>query len=140
MLSQYQQLQAETTSPGRRILLLFDGMIRFVENALDSHTAQNEDDRRYYVGRAQAILLVLMGTLDVNMAGELGTNLMRLYNYTFDLLSQGDQNGDETSLRQGLSMLRELREAWAEADAIFRRNDAASAPVLPVKNALSLVG
>ncbi len=144
LLSQYQNNQAEMLSPGKRILMLFDGMIRFTENAIESHLARNEDDRRYYIGRAQAIVLALMGTLNVEVAGELGTNLMRLYNYIFDLLLDGDRAASDDarlkSLRQALKMIRELREGWAEADAALRRNRTDSLPVAPVKNALSLVG
>ncbi|MCS6863153.1 MAG: flagellar export chaperone FliS [Abditibacteriales bacterium] len=144
LLSQYQNNQAEMLSPGKRILMLFDGMIRFAENAIESHLARNEDDRRYYVGRAQAIVLALMGTLDREIAGELGDNLMRLYNYIFDLLMEGDHAADDEvklkSLRQALEMIRELREGWAEADAVLRRSGTEGLPVTPVRNALSLVG
>jgi flagellar protein FliS len=144
LLSQYQNNQAEMLSPGKRILMLFDGMIRFTENAIESHLARNENDRCYYVGRAQAIVLALMGTLNVEIAGELGVNLMRLYNYIFDLLMEGDRAASDDaklkSLRQALKMIRELREGWAEADAALRRNRTDSLPIAPVKNALSLVG
>jgi flagellar protein FliS len=140
LLTQYQNRQAETIGPGKRILMLFDGMIRFTENALESHRAQNADDRRYYVGRTQAILLSLMGTLDRDLAGEVGENLVRLYDYIFDLLSQADQTGNEAALHQALSTLRELREVWAEADAIARRSETMPAPAAPTPSAFSLVG
>lgn len=144
LLSQYQNNQAETLSPGKRILMLFDGMVRFTENAIESHLARSENDRCYYIGRAQAIVLALMGTLNRQIAGELGDNLMRLYNYIFDLLMDGDRAASDDaklkSLRQALKTIRELREGWAEADAALRRSQAEALPVAPVSNALSVVG
>lgn len=119
--SNYQQMQAETASPGKLVVMLFDGVIRFAQTACECLRGEDEVGLRYNLMRAQNILVSLMGSLDLKRAGELGPNLLRLYDFIYDRLQEAGEKRDLQALELARNMLSELREGWAQADIAYRQ-------------------
>jgi flagellar secretion chaperone FliS len=113
---QYQQAQIETASPTRLIVLLYDGAIRFCSLALEAMQARNLEVQNTNLIKAQRILAELMGSLNREAGGEVAENLFRVYSHMLEQLVTGNLHDEPKPVESVLTMLRELRETWAEVD------------------------
>lgn len=110
----YQAVAVETASPLQLVVMLYDGAIRFCGAAEDALHRGDAETARERIGRAQAILEELVGSLDVEAGGELAQNLYRLYEYmNFRLIEASVRQAPEP-VAEVARLLRELRLAWAE--------------------------
>ncbi|HOB86149.1 MAG TPA: flagellar export chaperone FliS [Bacillota bacterium] len=112
----YQRYRAnavETADPGRLILLLYDGALRFINQAEQALEGQDYEQAHYKLLRAQDIIAELMGSLDLEQ-GELAVNLFRLYDYMHYRLIQANIKKSAAPLQEVSAMLKSLRESWQE--------------------------
>lgn len=114
-LAHYQQAQIETASKERILVLLFDGMIRFATLAKKALEANDLAALGMNCVKVQNIVTELMATLDDQAAGEMGENLMRLYEFIHHSTVQANLERNATHLDDALAIIRPLRETWAEA-------------------------
>ena len=82
----YQSQAVLTTSPGHLVLMLYDGVLRFLGQAEEAFALPEEAPRRIEridtaITRAQNILAELNGNLDHEAGGEYSAQLARLYDY-----------------------------------------------------------
>src|ERR1051326_3272791 len=82
--SRYQEMQVQTT-PGRLVVMLYDGMLRFLYLGLDGMRRGELEAQAANLGKAQAILCELMGTLDLGV-GKMAHDLSSLYHYCLERL------------------------------------------------------
>src|SRR5882672_10965676 len=87
----YRQVATQTASPGQLVLLLYNGIIRFLEQA---RLGFNLDDPKEFneainnnIQRAQAIIQELDAALNIKEGGTFADTMRRLYDY-FDRLLQ----------------------------------------------------
>jgi len=108
----YHQNQVMTTSPEELILMLYDGGIKFINQALIAQEELNWPQVGWNVVRSQRIVHYLNLCLDNEAGGDLARNLEALYQYINRRLSDGylDKNAEPT--QEALSLLRNLRDAW----------------------------
>lgn len=111
---QYRSVAVETAQPAQLIVMLYDGAIRF--NLAAQEALQNGDLAALSekIGRVQAILEELIGTLNLEAGGEIAQNLYRVYEYMNYRLIQGQIKRDQEQLVEVERLLRDLRGAWAE--------------------------
>ena len=62
--AQYRQNSVETASPTRLVVMLYDGAIRFLSQALAAMQAGQHAQQSVLIGKAQAIIAHLHDTLD----------------------------------------------------------------------------
>lgn len=127
-LATYENQQIETASPEQLLLMLYDGAIRFLNEAL---RAMREEDWETYNAKlikAQNIVSELMASLDVKLAGELGQNLFKLYDYIHYRLVQANMKKDEAMVNEALMHLKDLRVTWGEAVVIAKKEKQFDAP------------
>ncbi len=124
---QYQQAQVETASPTRLVVLLYDGAIRFSARALEAMQAQDLHTQNTNLIKAQKIVGELMGSLNHENGGEVSGNLLRVYAYLWDQLVEANLHGRADVLEGAISLLRELRESWAEVDRLAASGQATNA-------------
>jgi flagellar protein FliS len=109
----YLQQAVLTATPGRLVVMLYDGALRFLFQAA---TAMREganaqaDDR---IGRAEAIVNELMITLDMSH-GEIPSRLQGIYAFCNRLMIEATLERNPDKLDTTHELLSELREAWAE--------------------------
>jgi len=111
----YRKNQVTTVPPGRLVLLLYDGAIRFLNQggpALERGDIQATSDN---LCRAQEIIGTLLGALDREAGGSLAENLANLYNYVLRLVTRANVEKDSRPLREAVALLGELRSGWQEA-------------------------
>ena len=114
----YKAQSVQTASPGKLVLMLFDGYLRFTTAARRSFeetdfTKRNEGVNNNLI-RAQNIVTELQSSLDMSVPGELPGTLYRLYDYVLHQLQQSNLQKKEEPIDEADKVISELREAWAE--------------------------
>lgn len=112
----YRQIAAQTAPPGKLVLMLFDGALRFLASALsgfesDDPAVRNEAIHNNIL-KTQAIVNELNVSLDMNAGGELATHLRRLYQYLDARLWESNIKKDPTGLEEAVERLSVLRDSW----------------------------
>lgn len=117
----YRTAQVSTASPGQVVVSLYDGALRFVQQAAAAYGAGNAPAGRAAVVKVERIVLELMSSLDPERGGQLATALLRLYQYMIERLSAARESAGGPGLREVEELLETLRDAWAEADRQVRQ-------------------
>lgn len=109
----YKKTSAETISPGRLLIMLFDGAINSVQKAIEDIDSQRVAEAHKNMVKAQDIILELRNTL--NMDYSLSGQLWELYDYLYRELVEANIHKDRLALEKILPFLSELRQTWQEA-------------------------
>ena len=114
----YKAQSVQTASPGKLVLMLFDGYLRFTTTAKKSFdeedlTKKNEGINNNLI-RAQNIVTELQSSLDMSVPGELPGTLYRLYDYVLHQLQQANLQKKAEPIDEADKVISELREAWSE--------------------------
>lgn len=115
----YQTQAILTASPGQLVLLMYDGALRFMAQARAAFALPEDNYSRIQsintsLLRAQAVLAELRANLDLKAGGELAANLDRLYDYHLRRLQEANLRKDEAPVIEVETLVRSLREGWAE--------------------------
>lgn len=114
-LNQYKKAQVQTASPEQILIMLYDGAIRFLNQA--KVHMQNSDIEQSHTNiiKAQRILTEFMSSLDMDLGGEMAENLFNLYEYLHHRLVQANIKKDTEAIDEVLEHLRGLKATWEEA-------------------------
>jgi flagellar protein FliS len=115
-LKAYRETQIKTATPGRLIIMLYDGAVTSLNIAIEI-LEKNEhklDTVSNNVIKAQDIISELMVSLDFEKGGEIAKNLFNIYMYMNRELLSGNIKKDVEPLKNVRKFLMELREAWNE--------------------------
>jgi flagellar protein FliS len=110
--NRYLETAVETASPARLIVMLYDGAIRFINEAAYAMQQRDYETQNAKLQRAQKILAELISSLDFDKGGEIAENLFRLYTYMYNQLVEANINDDRERLEHVVHLLSELRKAW----------------------------
>ena len=110
--NRYLETAVETASPARLIVMLYDGAIRFINEAAHAMQQRDYETQNAKLQRAQKILAELISSLDFDKGGEIAENLFRLYTYMYNQLVEANINDSRDRLEHVVHLLSELREAW----------------------------
>lgn len=114
----YKKIATQTASPGQLVLMLFDGAIRFLEQARSGFGLDDPGEFHLTINnnilRAQAIIDELNGSLDMARGGEIAHHLRALYNYLDRRLDESNRTKTPEGIRECLERLNVLRAAWFE--------------------------
>jgi flagellar protein FliS len=128
----YKTQSVQTASPGKLVLMLFDGYLRFTAAAIKSFDEPDFSKRNEGINnnliRAQNIVTELQSSLDMSVPGDLPGTLYRLYDYCLNNLQQANLNKDRDPIDHSDKVINELRDAWAEMLAQNSDSDQQSAP------------
>jgi flagellar protein FliS len=112
----YQQQAILTAPPGRLVVMLYDGCLRFLHQ---SAHALREGDRTLSLSRmrrAEAIIDELTVTLDHERGGQIASRLHGIYVFCRRHLLEAWRESDPEKIDQVIGLLGELREAWTETE------------------------
>lgn len=114
----YRKQAVLTASPGQLVLMLYDGILRFLAQAQEAF-AEEESVRRIErihtsLEKANNILLELQSNLDLDRGGDYAENLDRLYDYYQRRLVEANLRKHVQPVVEVESLVRQLRDAWAE--------------------------
>ncbi len=111
----YTENQIMTASPARLVSMLYEGGIRFLDEAVEAVEAGDFIKANEKIKRVQDIVMELNLSLDMENGGSLAQNLRALYNYIFQQLIQANVKKDTETLKEVRSILSDLNGAWKEA-------------------------
>jgi flagellar secretion chaperone FliS len=112
----YRQQAILTAPPGRLVVMLYDGCLRFL---FQSAHAMREGDRQtslQRMRRAEAIIDELTVTLDHDRGGVIASRLHGIYAFSRRQLLDAWREGDADKIDEVSGLLSELRDAWAEIE------------------------
>ncbi|MCD6365703.1 MAG: flagellar export chaperone FliS [Planctomycetes bacterium] len=111
-ISAYQENAVTTQSSGHLIVMLYDGAVKFLKQAIDAMEAGNIADKGRFITKAMDIINELDGVLDMDAGGDIALNLRRLYCFMRGHMVQANIKSDPRMLRDVISLLEELNESW----------------------------
>ncbi|HZK57330.1 MAG TPA: flagellar export chaperone FliS [Clostridia bacterium] len=110
---QYKQSSIITASPQRLVLMLYNGILKFI-GLSKIHIEKNDVAKaNESILRAQDIIQELNITL--NMDYEVSEGLRSLYTYILEILVNANIYKDIKYLDEAAGMVTELRDTWKEA-------------------------
>lgn len=109
----YRNTAIETASPGKLLLMLYDGAIRNLDAARTAMINKDVENSHKHLLKAQDIILELMCTL--NMDYEIAKDLYRLYDFMYRHLIQANVRKDPEMVADVRELLAELRATWDQA-------------------------
>ncbi|MDI6603710.1 MAG: flagellar export chaperone FliS [Thermoanaerobacteraceae bacterium] len=116
MINPYQQYKENsilTASPEELVLMLYNGILRFTEEAKIAIGNKNFERANNSIIRAQDIVSELSATLD--MEYDISKNLYSMYDYIMRRLIEANLKKDINILDEVKGLVKDLKEAWSEA-------------------------
>ncbi len=114
-ISRYKAVQVTTSSPGHILVMLFDGIFRFMDEAKEALAAGDRARYGQRISKAHAILEHLAATLDHAVSPDLCANLEALYLFCMGHLADANSHRDLAKLEAVARILEPLRDAWRTA-------------------------
>ncbi len=109
----YTQVDVETASQGKLIVMLFNGAIKRAEEAKRQLKSGKKESVHNNLIRAQDIIGELRAALDMK-AGEIAANLDQLYEYFQHLLVTANVKKDAAPIEECVNMMTDIRNTWEE--------------------------
>jgi flagellar protein FliS len=113
----YREAAALTASPAQLVVMLYDGVERFLRQAevvMGEGDVVRCNDR---LQRAEAIIDELLSTLDKEQGGQVAERLEGIYVFCKRLMLEARLEHAPAKLETARRFMRELRESWAELAA-----------------------
>lgn len=108
----YQQQSLAGMNGVELIVALYDGMVRFLYRAIRAIETNNVEERRYAVKRTLDILIHLQSRLRMDIGGSSAKALAEFYAAIFALCINGSRLASTERLKEAISCIRDVREAW----------------------------
>ena len=121
-LNNYRQNQILFSTPAQTVLMLYEGAIRFLGQAINKLIEKgNMGEKAKLVEKAVNIIDYLKSCLDKDNGGEVTDNLDRIYEYMLIELTEANLNNDKRKIEEVVKLFLPLAEAWA--DICRKQND-----------------
>jgi flagellar protein FliS len=120
-IASYRQNQILSSTPAQTVLMLYEGAIRFLREAIKELVEKrNIGEKAKRIEKAVNIIDYLKSCLDKDNGGEVAHNFYRIYEYMLIGLTQANLHNDKNKIEEVVKLLLPLAEAWAE---ICRKQD-----------------
>jgi flagellar secretion chaperone FliS len=113
--NKYRQTQAETATSGELVVMLYDGIVRFVGEAISANEKGDAKTVGMKLTRAIDIIAYLQSTLREDVAPELVAALDRVYCSWTAILVGANIDKDLDSMEAVRTQAADLRSAWETA-------------------------
>ena len=124
----YFRTRVLTATPEQLQMMLFDGALRFGEQARAALEAKNWESSHSLLTRMQKVVMQLNSTLKHDLYPELCGKLAGLYNYAYRRLVEANMKHRIDALDEAMRVLRYQRETWALVqDQLAKRKAGAAA-------------
>ena len=116
-LKEYQANSVGTADQKQLIIMLYEGVLRFVNAAESNMTSfKTYDKANTNILRAQDIFTELMVSLNIEQGGEIAQNLLNLYAYCKSQLLEANLQKKVEFLKSVKKVVSELLEAWKQIE------------------------
>ncbi|WII37237.1 flagellar export chaperone FliS [Paenibacillus thiaminolyticus] len=108
----YQKNKYETASPHKLILMLYNGALKYINQAESALVEGNHSSAHQNILKVQDIIYELIACLNEREGGEIAKNLKNLYLYVIDQLVQANIQKSSKPLAEVRSVIQSIKEAW----------------------------
>ncbi|HHV96001.1 MAG TPA: flagellar export chaperone FliS [Clostridiaceae bacterium] len=117
--NQYKENTIFTSTPEELTLMLYNGLVKFIMQAQLAIEEKQFEKANSSIIRAQDIVFELQNTLDHKY--EISKSLALLYDYMHRRLVDANLSKDKDILEEVLGYATELRDTWAQAMKIAKK-------------------
>ena len=121
--NRYKQNHMNTAQPGDLVVMLYDGIVRFLTNAVRASEESDPATTGYSITRALDIIAYLQAILRSDVAPELADRLDSAYSAWSTGLVKANIDRDPEALREILGQVQGLRDAWNEANEMVKSGE-----------------
>lgn len=107
----------QTMAKTKQIILLYDAVIRYVQQAEEAIKNKQIEARFNALDKACTIVFGLQGCLDFEQGGDIAQTLYSFYSSIDARLLRIQRDNNAESCAQIIKELKMMREAWSEIDA-----------------------
>lgn len=113
-IRRYQETAVTSVGPERLIVMLYEGLVGYLEQARAAIGAGDRVARTQSISRAQSIVLELKSALDHEVGGTIARNLEALYDFVFHESVAAQLENKAVHLDHCLRVLAPLLDAWRQ--------------------------
>ena len=110
----YLQTQVTTTSQGDVVVLLYDGAVKFLNQAKERLVSNDMAGKGLSISKALDIITELDGSLNLEKGGDIARNLHGLYVFCQNHLVKANINKSAEMIDEVIHVLSGLRSAYSE--------------------------
>jgi flagellar protein FliS len=114
-MDNYSARALEGASGVELTVALYEGIIRFMYNAIEAADRGDAGKRRYAVKRAMDIVIHLQATLNMDIGGKPAEALADFYTAMFALMLQGSQANSREKFEHVIACVKNVRDAWVKS-------------------------
>ena len=129
---QYQKASVETLSPGKLLLMLFDGAINSLNRAKAAIEVKDINKAHNELIKVQDIITELMTTLKMDY--EISKTLLALYEYYLHQLTEANMKKDIALIDEVLEFFVQMHDIWEQANKQTSSVSDAEAPSAPLQH------
>jgi len=120
-LNTYQQNSVNTASKERLLLMLLDGLVKFIRQGLAGIEEKDIKKSNTNLTKAQSIILELIASLNMEVGGDISRSLSLLYDYLHRRLIEANVKKDAEIANEVLGFAEELKETFEEAYRLTKK-------------------
>lgn len=117
----YKRADVLTVNRETLLLMLYEGAIRFLKQAIEAQEKKNVAEQGRLVMRTMDIVNELRATLNFETGGQLATSLEQLYLFISDRLTASTVTTQPDNLQEALGILTTLHTGWEQAIQNLRK-------------------
>lgn len=118
MKQKYQAYAAATQTVARtkQIVMLYDGIIRFVQQAKEAIQENRIEDRYNMLNKASEVIMGLQACLDFENGGHIAKVLYNFYSNIDSQIFLTHRNNSVQTCEDIITEMKKMREVWQEID------------------------
>lgn len=112
----YKKIDVSTASQNRLVIMLYDGAIKFLENACNAIDKKHGTEEAHNnIMKAQEIIYELLSSLNYD-AKEIAERLASIYTYMNQRLTEANISKTKPPILEVIKYLQELKGAWESVE------------------------
>ncbi len=108
----YTKAQVRTDDPQKVLVLLFEGIISFLNKAHSEISDKQYLPAHDNFMKAKNIIVELMCALDMEQGGEIAQNLYNLYWFLFEKIVEADYTKNTATIDMIIPVIRTIKSGW----------------------------
>ncbi len=118
--TQYRAYNAakQTASKTRQVVMLYDGVIRFVQQARHAIEEKNYEERYKLLVKASEIIIGLQGSLDFDNGGDVARQLYDFYTSIDTQLMAIHRTNSLEGCDEVIDSMKTMRDEWSRIDTL----------------------
>lgn len=120
----YQNNSVTTSSPGELTLMLYNGCLKFIQQAKRAVESGQIEEKNTAIQKAQAIISELMITLDSSFS--VAKEMLVLYEFANSRLVDGNIKNDPALFDEAAEIITEFRDTWKQVIQMNRQKQYAN--------------